>query len=234
VQRPLLAKNTGGVQLSIGLFESGSKAADFCNSMVPGYDNRLKCIYDISTESFVKSEPVTKTQPMITQTEIKPEPVSAPEPSLRNEIEAEQKAIAIEDENAAAPKPLITQTQSSRGEAYENRRRLLQRRVPSEQSSLYRRSPSNQNESPVVIEKNKFWAQIVLADSREEANRRLEEILGANTDVIGDASSEILASASSHAKYSVRLGPYISEDDANTVCDNLQLRGVDCLMITTR
>jgi cell division septation protein DedD len=239
IQRPLLARNSGGVQLSIGLFESGSKAADFCNSMVPGFDTRLKCIYDISTETFAKSEPTKQAETSITQSDITPAQVPAPVESLRDEIEAEQKAMADTETTspspvASTPTPLLSSTTRERGEAYENRRRLLQRRIPAEQAELTRRLPANQNAQIANTERNKYWAQIVLADSSAEASRRLEEIRAENKDVVGDVNSEILASASSHAKYSVRLGPYVSEDDANTVCDNLQLRGVDCLMITTR
>ncbi len=140
----------------------------------------------------------------------------------------ESREQAIKEETP--PEERFSSNNYKHGNAYEERRRLLVRKVPSGQRALSRKrfvQPSDDSDK-------KFWAQIVIADSKAEATNRLEEIKNTNKDLVGDVGSSILSSISSHAKYTVRLGPIASEDEANTLCDNLQLRGVDCLLITTK
>jgi hypothetical protein len=120
---------------------------------------------------------------------------------------------------------------SQHSNAYENRRKLFERRLPAEQIALRERRVFATNTEERVS--NKFWAQVVIADGKNEAKRRFEEIKKKHADIIDDLPDSLLSSSSAHAKYTVRLGP-ITNEKANEICDKLQQRGADCLVISTR
>lgn len=79
-----------------------------------------------------------------------------------------------------------------------------------------------------------FWAQIVIADSKSEAENRIKEIQSANSDILDGISSSVSSSPMRKTKYNARLGPLPTEQAAKELCDTLQQRGIDCLVITTK
>jgi len=114
-----------------------------------------------------------------------------------------------------------------RSNAYEERRKLL--RQASQKNS--------KSEQTIVTHEdgeNSFWAQVVIADSKSEAKRRLEDIKAKNSDVLEGVSSKVTSSPVRHAKYNVRLGPLANETSALELCETLQSRGFDCLVVTTK
>lgn len=83
-------------------------------------------------------------------------------------------------------------------------------------------------------ESSKFWAQVVIADSKNEAKKRLDDIKSANKDILEGVSANVLNSGSRHGKYNARLGPLATEQAANELCDILQQRSIDCLTVATK
>lgn len=114
-------------------------------------------------------------------------------------------------------------------DAYEERRQIL--RQPSSSKGIV------EGNLPVITHEDaekQYWAQVVIADSKNEAKQRLEEIKSANSDILNGLSSTITTSPVRHAKYNARLGSLDSEQAATDLCNKLQQRGIDCLVITTK
>ncbi len=117
-----------------------------------------------------------------------------------------------------------------RGDSYAERRQLTQRRVPAQQAEI------QTNESLVAVSdlaEKEFWAQVAIADSKDEAMHRWKEIQKKNSATVKGIASKLASSSSAYAKYSIRLGAFENEDDANALCNKLQMRGVDCLVVST-
>jgi len=119
--------------------------------------------------------------------------------------------------------------------AYEERRKILMNSTPKQASKNKKNSIDNLT---VVTHENgvgkNFWSQVVIADSKAEATNRITEIQSANSDVLDGISSSVTSSPIRHAKYNARLGPLVSEQAASELCDTLQQRGIDCLVISTK
>lgn len=118
---------------------------------------------------------------------------------------------------------------------YEERRNAL-RRIPSEQFALQSQSrrPSSIAVQELPEAGKSYWAQVAIADSQSEAQHRWDDIKKKNKAIVDGVESKLTTSSSSYAKYSVRLGSFDSEDQANDLCDKLQAKGVDCLVVSTR
>ena len=114
-------------------------------------------------------------------------------------------------------------------DAYEERRQMLK-----QTSGSNRVVGSNTSVIANEDEEKKYWAQVVIADSKSEAKQRLEEIKSTNSDILAGLSSTITTLPMSHAKYNARLGSLDSEQAATDLCNKLQQRGIDCLVITTK
>ncbi len=127
-----------------------------------------------------------------------------------------------------------TQTGSSQHADGYVQRRNFQRRIPSEQHVLQSRRPSAISVQELPETGKSYWAQVAIAESQAEATNRWEDIKKRNKNLVKDVSSKMTSSSSSYAKYSFRLGAFDSEDDANDLCDKLQAKGVDCLVVSTR
>ena len=52
IQKPLMASNRGGIQVSIGQFANGGVAANFCNQTISGFSTTLKCRYAVENDVF--------------------------------------------------------------------------------------------------------------------------------------------------------------------------------------
>ena len=104
------------------------------------------------------------------------------------------------------------------------------------QSLLQQNQSKNYSKSSVIesISERLYWVQIAVADSKAEAKRRLAEIKSANSDILSSMSSRITESTAHYTKYKVSIGTISSEDEAEKLCDSLQLRGVDCLVFATK
>lgn len=142
--------------------------------------------------------------------------------------------------NVARVPSETTLENSQRTNSYIERRQLFQqsqssqRRLPSQQSEIQESNSSiDIQELPEQSDKI-FWAQVAIADNKDEANHRWEDIKKKNAALVKGVSSKLTSSSSAYAKYSVRLGSFDSEDDANKLCDKLQLKGVDCLVVSTK
>lgn len=119
---------------------------------------------------------------------------------------------------------------------YEERRDSM-RRTPSEQYTLQqtrRHADSTISVQELPETGKSYWAQVAIADSQAEAQHRWEDIKKKNKAIVNDVQSKLISSASSYAKYSVRLGAFDSEDAANDLCDKLQAKGVDCLVVSAK
>lgn len=142
--------------------------------------------------------------------------------------------------NVARAPSETTSEISQRTNSYVERRQLLkhgqplQRRLPSQQAEIQESNSSiDIQELPEQSDKI-FWAQVAIADNKDEANHRWEDIKKKNAALIKGISSKLTSSSSAYAKYSVRLGSFDNEDEANKLCDKLQLKGVDCLVVSTK
>lgn len=116
---------------------------------------------------------------------------------------------------------------------YLERRNSL-RRIPSEQYSLHRHEDSTIAVQELPEATKSYWAQVAIADSEAEAQHRWDDIKKKNKKIVDGVESRLTSSSSSYARYSVRLGAFNSEDEANDLCDKLQAKGVDCLVVSTR
>jgi cell division septation protein DedD len=130
---------------------------------------------------------------------------------------------------------VTTQTGSSAHANGYLQRRNFQRRIPSEQYALQ----SRRHNSSIAVQElpevgKSYWAQVAIAESQAEAADRWEDIKKKNKAIVDDVPSRLTSSSSSYAKYSVRLGSFNSEDEANELCSKLQAKGVDCLVVSTR
>jgi len=118
--------------------------------------------------------------------------------------------------------------------AYEERRKML---LSSSHNSERTSSKNNIDNLSVVTHESgdrNFWAQVVIADSKVEATDRIQEIQSANSDILDGVSSSVTTSPIRHTKYNARLGPLATEQAASELCDTLQQRGIDCLVIATK
>lgn len=125
--------------------------------------------------------------------------------------------------------------------AYEQRRASTERRMPARQMEFMRvRELPRQivetkelNTDESKDDSKKFWAQVAISDSKEEAAYRLKEIKKKYSKDISDTPGSISYSPNSvHGKYSAQLGSFSSEERAQSICDKLQQRGVDCLVVS--
>ncbi len=133
-------------------------------------------------------------------------------------------------------------TSTARADTYERRRLLASgRRLPARQMELLQAQETQDTISaPESVQINdveqidkKFWVQVAIADSKDEAQYRLKEIKKANSKTIGNLTSNIAYSPSSvHGKYAAQIGTISSESEAQKICDKLQQRGVDCLVVS--
>ncbi|MEQ1788957.1 MAG: SPOR domain-containing protein [Rickettsiales bacterium] len=114
---------------------------------------------------------------------------------------------------------------SNHADSYDERRQLFQRRLPAQQ--ITQRDIFDQSEKS-------YWVQVAIGDSRTEANNRWEDIKKANLNTVKGLTSKLTASSSAYAKYTVSLGTLASEREATELCGKLQLRGVDCLVVSTK
>lgn len=128
---------------------------------------------------------------------------------------------SYEISNAPTSTSALAQENYQHSDAYEERRQTLQRRAPAQQAEI-QELPATRN----------FWAQVAIADSKDEATHRWDEIRKKNSATVRDISSQLIYSASAYAKYSIRLGSFDSEREANELCNKLQARGVDCLVVS--
>lgn len=111
-------------------------------------------------------------------------------------------------------------------------RQSSEHRVPVQQAEIVERKPFVEvRELP--DESKVFWAQVAIAESKEEATNRWNEIKKGNAAAVKGVSRKLIYSAEAYAKYSVRLGSFADEEDAKSVCNKLQSRGVDCLVVST-
>ena len=129
----------------------------------------------------------------------------------------------------------ITQAGSSAHANGYMQRRNFQRRIPSEQYAMQ----SRRHNSSIAVQElpeigKSYWAQVAIAESQAEATDRWEDIKKKNKMIVDNVPSKLTSSSSSYAKYSVRLGAFDSENEANDLCGKLQAKGVDCLVVSTR
>ena len=116
---------------------------------------------------------------------------------------------------------------------YMQRRSTFQRRVPSRQAELRTHRASIDIQELPETGKS-YWAQVAIADSKAEATHRWDDIKKRNPALVKGVAGSLTTSSSAYAKYSMRLGSFDSEEEANELCEKLQAKGVDCLVITTR
>ncbi len=125
-------------------------------------------------------------------------------------------------------------SESAHTNAYAQRRQSQQRRVPAGNARIL---DVPRHESAIEIqelpEQGKiYWAQVAISESKSEANHRWADIKKKNASAVKGIDAKLSTSSSSYAKYSMRLGSFDSEEDANKLCDKLQSRGVDCLVVS--
>ncbi len=124
--------------------------------------------------------------------------------------------------------------ESAHTSAYAQRRQF-QRRVPAGQNARVLDVPRHQSaiEIQELPEQGKiYWAQVAIAESKGEATHRWNDIKKKNAAALKGVNSKLSVSSSAYAKYSMRLGSFENENDANSLCDKLQARGVDCLVVS--
>lgn len=122
---------------------------------------------------------------------------------------------------------------SPRSDEYSDHSRNSERKAPALQSEIIERKPSLEvRELPNVGEV--FWVQVAIAESKEEATSRWNEIKKKNSKIVKGIPRKLIYSASAYAKYSVRLGSFADEEEANSVCNKLLSNGVDCLVVSTK
>ncbi len=140
-----------------------------------------------------------------------------------NKIQPQQREITQASEDRVLA--------NERGDSYERRRAAALGRISGGQS--YRvAEPQKIDISDVEVTK-KFWIQLAIADSSEEAQYRLKDIKKKNAKVIGSVEESISYSPSAvHGKYSAQIGSFTNEKAAQDVCDKLQQKGVDCLVVS--
>jgi len=124
--------------------------------------------------------------------------------------------------------------ESAHTSAYEQRRQFQQRRVPSGNARVL---DVPRHESAIEIQElpeqgKTYWAQVAIAESKGEATHRWNDIKKKNSSALKGVSNKLSTSSSAYAKYSMRLGPFDNENNANELCDKLQARGVDCLVVS--
>lgn len=112
---------------------------------------------------------------------------------------------------------------------YEERRRLIERRLPEAQNDTQRPDPF----APKYENKQgQFWIQVAISDSKGEAERRWKEIKDRNSSLLKGVSGNVISPSSAIARYAVLLGAFASESESDEICDKLLLNGVDCLVIS--
>lgn len=124
--------------------------------------------------------------------------------------------------------------ESAHTSAYAQRRQF-QRRAPAGQNARVLDVPRHQSaiEIQELPEQGKiYWAQVAIAESKGEATHRWNDIKKKNAAALKGVNSKLSVSSSAYAKYSMRLGSFENENDANSLCDKLQARGVDCLVVS--
>lgn len=148
------------------------------------------------------------------------------------EVDSPASSEDVGQPSSSAPQP---------SNPYEERRQLLlQQNKPSKSSKSKKHSKSLMDSSaPSQVFYGKkiertYWAQVALTDSKEEAKNRLSEIKSTNPDILGTLSGRVTSSSSNNARYSASLGPINSQDEAEKICDAMQLRGTDCLVFATK
>jgi hypothetical protein len=124
--------------------------------------------------------------------------------------------------------------ESAHASAYEQRRQYQRRRVPAGNARVLN---VPRHESAIEIQElpeqgKTYWAQVAIAESKGEATHRWNDIKKKNAAALKNVNSKLATSSSAYAKYSMRLGPFDNENNANELCDKLQARGVDCLVVS--
>jgi len=116
------------------------------------------------------------------------------------------------------------------GDRYEERRKRI------EQQRHVKAGRHTDDDASLTHEESDktYWAQVVIADSKAEAQSRLKDITSSNADVLSGISGRISTNPTRKSKYTVRLGPLAGESAANELCDTLQTRGLDCLVVGTK
>lgn len=122
--------------------------------------------------------------------------------------------------------------ESQHNNAYTQRRQLSQRRIPVQQMAIPRHESSIIDIQELPQQGKTYFAQVAISESKGEANHRWADIKKKNASTVKGVDAKLATSSSSYAKYSMRLGSFDSEDAANKLCDKLQARGVDCLVVS--
>lgn len=145
-------------------------------------------------------------------------------------IGSELKCSFVPDESAKVDDVVEKPARYMNSETYSERRRSLPDNSSATASQGRYSSRSDLVENKSNYEKP-FFARIVAADSKKEASKRLEDIKSKNADILSGIASKISKSSAEHAKYSAMIGPLPDETSAYELCETLQDRGVDCLVI---
>lgn len=112
-----------------------------------------------------------------------------------------------------------------RGDDYQARRR---------QGTSQRQNASSEPYTPPKIEIHAYWVQLLDSNNQGEALEEWERIKTDHADLLRDYPSRISSSMGRQRGYSVKVGPIEMEQDATTLCSELQARGVNCKIYSNK